>query len=226
MIPPSRTQLMTFPRAAPVASLLLLASILSGCGQNSGNGAGAPTPPVVTVATPVKRTIVHQDEYVGRVVAVDSVEVRARFSGYLDKVAFEDGQIVKQGDLLFTIDKRPFQNTLDQARANLETAKSNLEYTQADLERGRQLVRDKTITEQTFGQRLQAYRNAQASVAASEAMVRQAALDLEFTELRAPIAGRIGDRRVTPGNLVTGGSGGNTTLLATIVSSDPIYLEF
>jgi len=127
---------------------------------------------------------------------------------------------------LFTIDKRPFQNTLDQARANLVQAKSNLAFTQSDLARGQQLVRDKTITEQTFEQRSQAFRNAQASVSANEAAVRQAELDLEFTELRAPIKGRIGDRRVSPGNLVTGGSGGSTTLLATIVSTDPIHFEF
>jgi RND family efflux transporter MFP subunit len=216
---------MTSNRAFLVALLVLMAPALLACGKQQ-QAAPQPPPPAVTVAKPVKRTIVDQDEYVGRFIPVDSVEVRARVSGYLEKVHFQDGQVVKQGDLLFTIDKRPFQNTLDQARANLETAKSNLEYTQADLERGRQLVRDKTITEQTFGQRLQAFRNAQASVAAGEAMVRQAELDLEFTELRAPVAGRIGDRRVTPGNLVTGGTGGNTTLLATIVSSDPIRLEF
>jgi RND family efflux transporter MFP subunit len=154
------------------------------------------------------------------------VEVRARVSGYLERVHFTDGQMVKQGDLLFTVDRRPFQATLDQARANLELAKSNLTFTQADLERGKQLVRDKTITDQVFEQRMQAFRNAQASVAANEASVRQAALDLEFTDLKAPIAGRIGDRRVTPGNLVTGGTGGNTTLLATIVSLDPIRFEF
>jgi RND family efflux transporter MFP subunit len=216
---------MTSNRAFLAALLMLMAPALLACGKQQ-QAAPQPPPPAVTVAKPVKRTIVDQDEYVGRFIPVDSVEVRARVSGYLEKVHFQDGQVVKQGDLLFTIDKRPFQNTLDQARANLETAKSNLEYTQADLERGRQLVRDKTITEQTFGQRLQAFRNAQASVAAGEAMVRQAELDLEFTELRAPVAGRIGDRRVTPGNLVTGGTGGNTTLLATIVSSDPIRLEF
>src|SRR5919198_514587 len=114
-----------------LAVLLVLAPLLAACGQ--GQQQAAPPPPTVTVAKPVKRTIVDQDEYVGRFVPIDVVEVRARVSGYLDKVHFQDGQIVKQGDLLFTIDKRPFQNTLDQSRANLETAKSNLAFTQSDL---------------------------------------------------------------------------------------------
>jgi RND family efflux transporter MFP subunit len=198
---------------------------LAGCGQGQPPQA-APPPPNVTVSKPVQRGIVDHDEYVGRFIAVDSVEVRARVSGYLEKVHFQDGQLVKQGDLLFSIDKRPFQNTLDQARANLVLAQSNVTYTQADLERAKQLVRDKTVTEQLYDQRAQAFRNAQASVAANEAQVKQAELDLEFTELRAPISGRIGDRRVTQGNLVTGGASGTTTLLAMIVSIDPIRLEF
>jgi RND family efflux transporter MFP subunit len=224
--PPDMMPRLVQPRAGAVAAAVLLfsAAVLAGCGEAPKNQ--APPPPTVTVAKPVKRTIVDQDEYVGRFVPVDAVEVRARVSGYLDKVHFQDGQIVKQGDLLFTIDKRPFQNTLDQVRANLETAKSNLAFTQADLTRGQQLLRDRTISEQVFEQRNQAFRNAQAAVAANEAMVRQAELDLEFTELKAPISGRIGDRRVTPGNLVTGGTGGSTTLLGVIVSIDPIRLEF
>jgi RND family efflux transporter MFP subunit len=207
------------------ALVLLLLPALASCGENP-RAPSAPPPPTVTVANPVQRDIVDYDEYVGRFVAVDAVEVRARVSGYLDSVHFNDGQLVKQGDLLFSIDKRPFQNALDQARANLALARSNLIYTDADLARGKQLVRDKTITEQLFEQRSQAQRNAEAAVAANEAAVRQAELDLEFTELRAPVAGRIGDRRVTPGNLITGGTGGNTTLLATIVSLDPIRIEF
>jgi RND family efflux transporter MFP subunit len=210
-----------------LAGVLLLAAAVAGCGQSQPQPqSGQPPAPQVTVAYPEKRTITDRQEYVGRFIAIDSVEVRARVSGYLEKVHFQDGQIVKQGDLLFTIDPRPFRNALDQARAVLAQARSNLLYAESDLTRGQQLVRDKTITEQTFEQRLQTKRNAESSVLANEAAVRQAELDLEFTELRAPIAGRIGDRRVSPGNLVTGGATGNTTLLATIVSTDPIRFEF
>src|SRR5689334_15033790 len=213
---------------AGLASALLLATLVAGCGEGSAQQkAGGPPPaPAVTVAKPTQRTLSDYDEYVGRFTAVNAVEVRARVSGYLESVDFKDGQMVKQGDLLFTIDKRPFQIALDQARANLSLAQSNLTFTQSDLKRAQQLVTDKSITEQVYEQRAQAYRNAQASVAAATAAVRQADLDLQFTELRAPIDGRIGDRRVSPGNLVTGGTSGNTTLLATIVSEDPIHFEF
>jgi RND family efflux transporter MFP subunit len=210
--------------ARKLAIPLALATLVASCGERQQQG--GPPPPAVTVATPVKRTVFDYDEYVGRFTAINAVEVRARVSGYLEGLHFKDGQMVKQGDLLFTIDKRPFQNTLDQARANLVQAQSNLAYTESDYTRGQQLVRDKTITDQTFEQRAQAFRNAKASVSNNEAAVRQAELDMEFTELRAPVNGRIGDRRVSPGNLVTGGTGGNTTMLATIVSTDPIYFEF
>jgi RND family efflux transporter MFP subunit len=152
------------------------------------------------------------------------VEVRSRLSGTLDGVHFKDGQIVNKNDLLFTIDKRQFQNALDQARANLLLAQSNLTFTANDLIRAQQLLREKTISEQVYDQRAQAKRNAEASVAAGEAAVRQAELDLEYTEIRAPIMGRIGDRRVAPGNIITGGTG--STLLAMLVSTDPIRFEF
>jgi multidrug efflux system membrane fusion protein len=213
-----------FARLAPLIVASGMAALLASCGEEQK--AAAPPPPVVTVAHPTRRTVIDMDEYVGRFVAVNSVEIRARVSGYLDQVHFTDGQTVKQGDLLFSIDKRPFQTSLDQARANLAQARANMAFADADLARGAQLVRDKTITEQTFDQRTQAKRVADASVAAQEAATRQAALDLQFTELRAPVDGRIGDRRVSPGNLVTGGTGGNTTLLAMIVSLDPIRFEF
>lgn len=211
-------------RAGLLAPLVFL--LLAACGDSSQKQA-APPPPAVTVAVPIKREIIDYDEYVGRFIAIDSVEVRARVSGYLEKVHFTDGQLVKESDLLFTIDRRPFQTALDQAKANLQRARADLAFAENDLERASQLVRDKTITQQVFDQRTQVKRVAEASVAAQEAAVRQVELDLEFTELRAPVSGRIGDRRVSPGNLVTGSTGGGTTtLLATIVSTDPIRFEF
>jgi len=216
------------PALRAAAAVLALATLVASCGQGEAQKkAGGPPPaPTVIVAKPAQRTVTDFDEYVGRFAAVNSVEVRARVSGYLDGVHFKDGQRVKQGDLLFTIDKRPFQYTLEQARANLTTAKSNLAYAESDLKRGQSLVREHTITEQIFEQRMQTFRNAQAAVNATTAAVQQAELDMQFTELRAPINGRIGARQVSPGNLVTGGTSGNTTLLATIVSTDPIYFEF
>jgi RND family efflux transporter MFP subunit len=204
-----------------IAISVLFAPVLVACGDSQQGG---PPPPAVTVAKPVTRTIVDQDEYVGRFLAVDAVEVRTRVAGTLEAVHFKDGQIVKKGDLLFTIDRRPFENTVAQARANLLLARSNLTFAETDLARAQQLVRDKAIAEQVFDQRAQTKRNAEASVAASEAALRQAELDLEFTEVRAPIAGRIGDRRVSPGNLVAAGAG--ATLLTTIVSTDPMRFEF
>ncbi len=218
---------MSVQAARPAAVFLITAAALAlaGCGQ--GQQAAAPPPPTVTVAKPVQRTIVDQDEYVGRFVAVDSVEIRSRLSGYLSEIRFTDGQMVHTGDLLFIIDHRPFQIVLDQMRANLAQARANLAFTEADLTRGQELLHNKTITEQTYDQRTQAKRVAEASVTAQEAMVHSAELDLnQYSELRAPVDGRIGDRRVSVGNLVTGGNGSNTTLLATIVSVDPIRFEF
>jgi len=207
----------------PVFARLLALSLAAGLAAcEPSQQAAAPPDPVVTVAPPARKTVVDQDEYVGRFVAVNSVDIRARVTGYLDQVHFTDGQMVKQGDLLFTIDRRPFQTSLDQAKATLSQARANLAFAEADLARGAQLVRDKTITDQVFEQRTQAKRVAEAAVAAQEAAVRQATLDLGFTELRAPVDGRIGDRRVSPGNLVSG----NNVLLGTIVSLDPIRFEF
>jgi RND family efflux transporter MFP subunit len=174
----------------------------------------------------VVKTVTDYTEFVGRFVAVDAVEIRARVSGYLDAIHFTDGQFVKQGGLLFTVDRRPFQVALDQARANLAQAKANLVYATTDLGRAKDLVGRNIISRQTFDQRVQSKSVAEANAAAQEAAVKQAALDLEFTELRAPVSGRIGDRRVSVGNLVAGGTTGTTTLLATIQSTDPIRFEF
>jgi multidrug efflux system membrane fusion protein len=212
--------------AVLLAAAILLPAALAGCGQ-SQQQAGGPPPPTVTVAKPVQRNVVDQDEYVGRFVAVDSVEIRSRLSGYLSEIHFQDGQMVKQGDLLFIIDRRPFEIALQQMRANLAQSRANLAFAEGDLERGQSLVQNKTITEQLFDQRKQAKAVAEASVASQEAMVHSAELDLDtYSQLHSPIDGRIGDRRVAVGNLVTGGNGANTTLLATVVSVDPIRFEF
>jgi len=223
---------MTFTKAArravPVSAVLslALAGLLAGCNQ-SQQQAGGPPPPAVTVAKPVQRTVVDQDEYVGRFVAVNSVEIRSRLSGYLSEIHFKDGQSVKEGDLLFTIDRRPFEIALEQMRANLAQSRANLAFAEADLTRGQALLANKTLTEQAYDQRTQAKNVASAAVAAQEAMVHSAELDLDqYSQIRSPIDGRIGDRRVAIGNLVTGGAGGGNTLLATVVSVDPIRFEF
>ena len=216
----------TTARLAVLPATAVLLVTLAGCDRGGQQHAAFP-PPTVTVAKPVQRTVVDYDEYVGRFVAVDSVEIRSRLSGYLSAIHFTDGQMVKKGDLLFIIDRRPFEIALEQMRANLAQARANLAFAQADLQRGQALLQNKTITEQTYDQRTQAKNVAEASVAAQEAMVNSAELDLDqYSELRAPIDGRIGDRRVSVGNLITGGAGGNTTLLASIVSVDPIRFEF
>jgi RND family efflux transporter MFP subunit len=213
--------------AVRLLAIIIIVPALAACGESQSRPqAAVPSPPQVTVAKPVSKMIADQDEYVGRFVAVESVEVRARVSGYLEAIHFQDGQIVKQGDLLFTIDRRPFETALAQTQASLAQARAALAFAESDLARAQGLAIGTVITRQTFDQRTQAKRSAEAAVAAQEAVVRQAALDLEFTELRAPVSGRIGDRRVSIGNLVTGGTSGNTSLLATIESVDPIRFEF
>jgi RND family efflux transporter MFP subunit len=216
-------------RRAPLAALLTVAAIaLAACDQDGSKSAtpAPPPPPQVTVAKPVAKKVVDHDEYIGRFEAVDSVEMRARVSGYLDTIHFKDGQMVKKGDVLFTIDRRPFELELEQAKANRAQAKANLAFAETDLARGKDLVGRDVISRQTFDQRTQAKRVAEANVLAQEAAVRQAELNLEFTELRAPVSGRIGDRRVSAGNLVMGSVTGTTTQLATIQSTDPIRFVF
>jgi RND family efflux transporter MFP subunit len=214
-----------------LARFLVAAAILgvatAGCSEGQPQQSkGPPPPPTVTVAKPVRKLVVDEDEYVGRFVAVDSVEIRARVGGYLDKINFTDGQMVKEGDVLFVIDRRPYRHVLEQAKANLAQARANLAYAQGDLDRGAQLLKDRTVTQQTYDQRLQTKNVAEATVKAQEEAVATAELDYQFTELKAPISGRIGDRRVSIGNLVLGGLTGTPTLLATIVSVDPIRFEF
>ena len=183
---------------------------------------GGGQPPAVTVAKPVVKQVVEQDDYTGRFEAVETVEVRSRVSGYLDQVAFKDGAIVKKGDLLYVIDKRPYQATVDQAEAAALSAQARVAYTQSDLERAQALGRTGNITEQVLEQRRQAFETAKADLQGAQAAIRTARLNLGFTEIRAPVGGRTGRNLVSAGNLVAA----DATLLTTIVSLDPIYFYF
>jgi len=186
----------------------------------------APAGPAVTVSQPKQKEIVEWDEYTGRFGAVNAVEVRARVSGYLDKVAFKAGETVHKGDLLFVIDPRPFRIALDQAEAQLTQARTKAGFTKRDMERAEPLLAKGTISEQTHDQRAQAEQDALAALKVAEANVASAKLNLEFTEIRSPVTGRVSRELVSTGNLVTGGTTGSTTLLTTIVSLDPIYFYF
>jgi RND family efflux transporter MFP subunit len=212
------------------ATLAVLSSftilILAACSQTQqGQAPGGPPPPAVSIANPLEKEVVEWDEYTGRFDAVDTVEVRARISGFLNEVRFTDGAVVKKGDLLFVIDPRPFQRVLDRDQAALQGARVQQEFTQRDLERAKPLVANATMSQQVFDQRMQAVRAAEANVLSAEASVRSAELDVEFTQIRAPISGRISRKLVSEGNYLTGGSGSGT-LLTTIVSTDPIYFYF
>lgn len=186
----------------------------------------APPPPTVTAAAPLVRTVNEWDDYVGRFEPSRAVEVRPRVSGAIVGVHFTDGAVVQKGQLLFTIDPRPFAAALAEARAGLASARSDLALARSDLDRAQRLVSVEAVSKSDV-ERLQArVRAASAGVAAGEARVRARALDMEFTQVRAPIAGRISDRKVDPGNLIAAGEGQGGTLLTTINALDPIYFTF
>jgi len=189
-------------------------------------GAGAPPPPPVTVANPVHKKIVEWDEYPGQFTAVDAIEVRARVSGYLEQIHFTDGQVVKQGDLLFTIEKRPFQIALDSAQAQLAEANAQLSLANRNLKRFEKMREGNVVGESDYDDRVEAVSAAKAAVAVAQAQVHQAELDLGYTDIHAPVTGRISRHEVSAGNLITGGYTGDVTLLTTIVSLDPIHFDF
>lgn len=183
---------------------------------------GPSQPPQVTVAKPVVKDIVEQTDFIGRFEAVDQVDVRARVSGYLDKVHFQDGTLVKAGDVLFTIDPRPYQNALEQAQAAVTSSQVRLEFAQSDLDRAEQLRRSGNIADQIYDQRRQSFLTAKAELDRAQAALRQAQLDVEFTEIKSPLSGRISRRLVSVGNLVNA----NETVLTNVLSLDPIQFYF
>ena len=180
-------------------------------------------PPSVKIAQPLAQDVTEWDEYTGRIEAVSSVDVRARVSGYLEKVNFKAGEMVKKGDLLFLIDPKPFTAQLNYAEAELERAKAKRELAKNDLVRAESLFRGKAISEEEYDARSKGLREAVATVNSAEANVYTARLNLDFTKIRAPIDGQIGRELITEGNLVSGG-GGDATRLTFIVSTNPVYV--
>src|SRR6266436_1414510 len=204
-----------------LSGLLLL---MTACAQQQP-AAPPPPPPKVTVSQPVSREVTEWEEYTGRLEAIESVEVRARVNGYLQSIHFKNGTTVKQGDLLFVIDPRPYQTELERAKAELALANARLERMGKDLARAQMLVRSRAVSEEEVDTRISDQRQAQESVQAARATVNAAQLNVEFTQVRAPISGRISRNLISVGNLINGGTT-QSSLLTTIVSLDPIYCYF
>ncbi|MEO8927266.1 MAG: efflux RND transporter periplasmic adaptor subunit, partial [Caulobacteraceae bacterium] len=181
-----------------------------------------PAPPIVTVATPLSMNVVDWDDFLGQFVAVDSVDVRPRVSGYLRSVGFKDGDYVKKGQVLFVIDPRPYQAALDQAKGALAHAQAALVNAREQATRGATLLTAKAVSQQAYELLVATQRQAAADVISAQAGVGGAQLNLTFTRVTAPLAGRISDRRIAPGNLVTA----DTTVLTNIVNLDPIRFAF
>ena len=205
--------------------IVLLAATLSGCGDKPPQQA-ASAPPPVTVAQPTKRTVTDWDEFTGRFDAVEEVQVRARVGGFVTNVEFKDGDVVHTGDLLYVIDSRPFEAVAEQADGQLADARAKAELAKRDLDRGLALVQTSAVSEQVVDQRRQALQAAHAAETVAEGALRAAQLNIEFTHVVAPLAGRVSRHLVSVGNLVQGSDAGGGTLLTSIVSLDPIYIYF
>src|SRR5262245_8054201 len=205
-----------------LAGALGLALLLAAAGCDSPQPTQAKAPggeqrPTVSVSQPLGRQVVDWDEYTGRFDAVETVEVRARVSGYLSTVHFEDGQPVKPGDLLYDIDPRPFELTLEQARAELLQAQTKVDNANLDVVRGKPLLERRIISEKTFDDRENLVREAQAQVKVAEAKVKSAELDLSFARVVSPLAGRVRGRMVTAGNWASHGGASKGTRRRPIV---------
>jgi multidrug efflux system membrane fusion protein len=202
--------------------LILPAALAAACNRADAQGASTPPPAGVTAAPVVAREITEWDEFTGRLEAVDSVAVRPRVSGYVAAVKFDEGSIVKRGDLLFLIDPRPFQAEVDRLRAELLRARATVERAENELRRAETLAAENAMSGEERGRREAFARESAAQVAAVEAALRAAELNLEFTRVTSPIDGRVGRAIVTAGNLVANGE----TLMTSVVSVDPIYATF
>lgn len=221
----NRIYIVALVGAALVIAIAVVAVAQNAMTNTGAKSATAPGPKTVTVTPPLLKRIIEWDEYTGRFAAIDDVEIRARVSGYLTEIAFTDGEIVQAGDLLFRIDSRPFAAELAVANATLAHADAAYRYAKSEAQRGKQLVSQRALSQEEGDRREREVQQAEADRAAARASVVQAELNLEFTEVRAPVTGRASDNFVSIGNLIVGGAA-NGTLLTTVVSIDPIYFEF
>lgn len=207
-----------------VSTLICMISLVAGCGKSRGAGQ-APPPPQVSVAQVLEKRVKDWDEFTGRMQAVETVEIRPRVSGYIDKVAFTEGSLVKRGTLLFVIDPRPYQAEYNRAAAELKRFTTALDLGRTELVRVQRLKESGAVSEEELDERKSAVAQSQANVSGSQAALEAAALNLSFTKVSSPIDGRVSRAEVTRGNLVTGGNNGGT-LLSSVVSMDPIYIYF
>lgn len=223
MIQPSTVHFPGWPWR--VATLLgaLAVTALSGCGEPQGASAGRP-PPTVSVATVLSKNVRPTGEFNGRVEAADRVELRPRVSGYIERIEFTEGQEVQRGDVLFVIDDRSYKAELTRVMAELVRARTQAELARGEATRAQTLVQQQAVSTEMWEQRRAASERAKAEVQAAEAAVEQARLSLDWTRVRAPIAGRAGRALVTPGNLVTAND--SASVLTTLVKLNPMHVHF
>jgi multidrug efflux system membrane fusion protein len=205
-----------------ISLVMCLLPLVASCGKS---GPQAPPPPQVSVAQVLEKRVKDWDEFTGRLQAVETVEIRPRVSGYIDKVAFTEGSLVKRGTLLFVIDPRPYQAEYDRAAADLKRFKTALDLGRIELVRVQRLKESGAVSEEELDERKSTVAQSEANVSGSQAALEAAALNLNFTKVSSPIDGRVSRAEVTRGNLVTGGINGGT-LLSSVVSMDPIYIYF
>lgn len=206
--------------AGAIAGVGLIGAVLAGAGAATEEG--APPPPTVSVARPLVETVPAWTEHAGRFVASADVEVRPRVSGYLQRRHFREGQSVRQGDLLFTIDQAPFRAAVERARAEVAQAEAQRIRAQSEFARAQNLLELDAISREEFEARREAAAQSAAAKSAAQATLRSAQLDLDYTQVRAPISGRISDAHIHPGNLVRA----SESVLTRIVALDPIHFEF
>jgi len=211
-------------RLAMAGVSILAAAVLTACSGSHAEEAGMPPPPSVSAAPVLVKQVSQWDDFSGRVEAVESVELRPRVSGYIDKVNYVEGQEVTKGDVLFTIDARSYRAELDRATAELNRARTQAQVSRSEADRARRLSDQQAISTETWEQRRAVSEQALAQVQAAQAAVDAARLNMEFTQVRAPINGRAGRAMVTAGNLVTAGD--SASVLTTLVSLDKVHVYF